>query len=325
MKNILHNCHTAGLGLLCLVVLNLACNDGNTKVKQEDKGLPEKQTTMTTAVNSGTEFAEINGRKIAYRSLGSGDPIILCLRFRGNLDSWDPAFIDALAQTYRVITFDYSGFGLSTGNAPTDMMGFANDVKDLAKALSLPKFIVGGWSFGGAVAQIVTTEMPELVSHTILIGTRPPGNFKHQPEQIFLETSSKPVNDFEDEVILFFEPTSAISRAKAKLSHDRIAARTSDNDLYIKQELWPHYVMGFEDYAKDPYNARKKLMETAIPVLVISADHEVVFPPENWFELNRKLPTFQIVVIPQTGHGPHHQYPEMVAEYIRSFIGNNKV
>ena len=29
--------------------------------------------------------------------------------FRGNLDSWDPALIDALAAGRRVITFDYAG------------------------------------------------------------------------------------------------------------------------------------------------------------------------------------------------------------------------
>ena len=73
------------------------------------------------ATNSKTLFAEINGRKIAYRSIGNGDPIILCQRFRGNLDDWDPVFLDALSRNYNVITFDYTGFASSTGNPPTSM------------------------------------------------------------------------------------------------------------------------------------------------------------------------------------------------------------
>src|SRR5215470_19700367 len=85
------------------------------------------------ATNSKTLFAEINGRKIAYRSIGKGDPIILCQRFRGNLDDWDPAFLDALSKNYNVITFDYTGFGSSTGEPPTNMLLFAKDVVDLAK------------------------------------------------------------------------------------------------------------------------------------------------------------------------------------------------
>src|SRR4030095_11887558 len=168
------------------------------------------------ATNSNTLFADINGRKIAYRSIGTGDPMILCQRFRGNLDDWDPAFLDALSENYNVITFDYSGFASSTGEPPSNMLLFAKDVVDLAAALNLKKIIVGGWSFGGWVAQIVTTEFPELVSQTVLIGTRPPGNVKHTFEEIFIKLSRKEDNDFEDEVVLFFEPTSKISRAAAE-------------------------------------------------------------------------------------------------------------
>lgn len=293
-------------------------------ISQNTKTNHIENTDTVNAYNSRTMHADINGRKIAYRSIGKGEPIILCQRFRGNLDSWDPAFLNALANNHTVITFDYSGFGLSTGEAATDMLSFAKDVKDLAQYLGYKKIIVGGWSFGGAVAQITASEITGFVSQVVLIGTRPPGTFNHFPEQIFLEVSRKPVNDLDDEIILFFEPASAASRAKAKESHDRIAKRTSDTDVYIKPELWPNYVKGFEDFQKDPYNAREKISNGNIPVLVISADHEVVFPPENWFELNRKMKAIQLVVIPQSGHGPHHQYPEMVAEYIISFVKNNK-
>ena len=59
-----------------------------------------------SAVSAKTKFVETGGKKIAYRSIGSGQPIILVNRFRGNLDSWDLAFLDALASTYNVITID---------------------------------------------------------------------------------------------------------------------------------------------------------------------------------------------------------------------------
>ena len=73
------------------------------------------------AVNAKTDFVEIGGRKIAYRSIGKGLPIILINRFRGNLDTWDPAFLDALALRFNVITMDYSGTGLSTGTCAADV------------------------------------------------------------------------------------------------------------------------------------------------------------------------------------------------------------
>ncbi|WP_081169404.1 alpha/beta fold hydrolase [Niastella populi] len=275
------------------------------------------------ATNARTQFAGINGKKIAYRSIGKGYPMILCQRFRGTLDDWDPLFLDELARNYNVIIFDYTGLASSQGIPHADMKGFAGDVIDLVKYLNLEKIILGGWSFGGWVAQIVTTVYPQLVSQAILIGTRPPGKVSHDLEEIFIKTAYKPVNDFADEIILFFEPISELSVKKAKESHDRIAQRTIDKDIPVTLDQLQHYRNGGEDYVKDPYNAREKLTTTNIPILVISGDHEICFPPGNWFELNRTLPTTQVVVIPRAGHGPQHQFPEMVATYIHAFIVNN--
>ena len=41
-----------------------------------------------------------NEIEYAYHDLGAGEmPLVLLQHFRGNLDSWDPALIDALAPT----------------------------------------------------------------------------------------------------------------------------------------------------------------------------------------------------------------------------------
>lgn len=266
-----------------------------------------------------TLYAESRGRKIAYRTIGSGAPIILCNRFRGNLDKWDPAFLDALAINYTVITFNHTGFASSTGHPRTTALSFAEDVRDLAEALGYQKIIVGGWSLGGFVAQIVVTEFPEIVSGAILIGTKPPGANEHDIEQIFNDTAYKPSYTIEDETILFFEPTAPKSVEAAKESHARIAKRTRDVDPEIGEAFFMNYMQCGTDFINDPYNARKKITTTTIPMLVISADHEICFPPENWFVLNRQLPTTELLIIPQAGHGVQHQYPHRVAGYIHAF------
>jgi pimeloyl-ACP methyl ester carboxylesterase len=97
------------------------------------------------AVNTKMKFIETSDRKIAYRSIGKGLPIIMVNRFRGNLDTWDPAFLDALASRFNVITIDYSGIGLSSGvSCATDILSMAKDVKDVAEALKLTKIIIAG-------------------------------------------------------------------------------------------------------------------------------------------------------------------------------------
>jgi hypothetical protein len=61
-----------------------------------------------------------NGVTYAYRRLGESatgaPPLVLLQHFRGNLDNWDPALVDALATTREVIlarTADRDG---STGS-----------------------------------------------------------------------------------------------------------------------------------------------------------------------------------------------------------------
>lgn len=276
------------------------------------------------AVTVKTQFAEINGRKIAYRSIGKGTPIILCNRFRGILDSWDPAFIDELAKTHQVVTFDYTGIGLSTGEMGTEILYFAKDVKDLAEVLKFKKFAVVGWSFGGLVAQTAAIQYPELITHAILIGTNPPGKNQFPAEQIFIETSSKVNNDLPDETILFFEPKSAASTKAAALSNERIAKRATDLSVPVPQKLWNNYLRAAAAFAEDKNNYREKLGTLETPLLVISGDHDIVCPIENWYGLARKLPNLQIIMLPDSGHGPQHQYPELSVKYINAFLGNMK-
>ncbi|NQE63240.1 alpha/beta fold hydrolase [Caulobacter sp. RHG1] len=190
--------------------------------------LAKAATSSGQSVNAPTRHAEIGGRRLAYRSIGTGRPMVLCTRFRGTIDDWDPLFLDSLvAQGFRVITFDYSGLGLSTGEKSLNPFAWAKDADDLITALNLTSVVLLGWSLGGIAAQAALAIFPNKISHLVLIGTTPPGPAAKLAEPLFYEAAARQ-NDFEDEVILFFEPRSPASRAAAKASHDRIAARTAE-------------------------------------------------------------------------------------------------
>ncbi|HEY2562172.1 MAG TPA: hypothetical protein VGI44_00600 [Acidimicrobiales bacterium] len=70
-----------------------------------------------------------NGVDYAYREIGDGGtvPLVLLQHFRGNLDNWDPALIDALASARRVVTFDTARVGGATGVPPNSMEQMAQD------------------------------------------------------------------------------------------------------------------------------------------------------------------------------------------------------
>jgi pimeloyl-ACP methyl ester carboxylesterase len=280
-------------------------------------------TTTASAATAPTQFVRVRDHQLAYRSIGKGPPLVLCLRFRGVLDSWDPAFLDALAREFRVITFDYSGLGQSTGSSSYVREALANDALELIDALRLERVVIGGWSLGGLAAQVLTASHPERVSHAVLIGTGPPGPQPHATEPVFLPTATRFENDLEDEIVLFFEPRSEPSRAAARASRERIAARRGDRSSPVPEATYlrllreaSHPSAIFAD--ENGYAAA--LSRTSVPLLAISGDHDIVFPVENWYALNRRWSSLHLLTLPQAGHGPQHQEPEMCADAITSFV-----
>lgn len=276
----------------------------------------------SSAITAPNQFVESNGRRIAYRSIGAGKPIVLCTRFRGNMDLWDPAFLDALAaRGFRVITFDYSGLGLSTGERDYAPPSLARDAHDLIEALDLNGVVIGGWSIGGLGAQIVVAMFPERLSHAVLIGTSPPGPNVKLAEQLFYDTARIPDYGFEEEVILFFEPRSQASREAARRSVDRIAQRTQDRSVPVPADYAAAHL---GDKPRSPLFPAEAVLEalkrTTLPILHVGGDHDIICPVENWYALNQQLPTVQLLTYPSAGHGPQHQHPEATAEHIATFV-----
>ena len=59
-----------------------------------------------------TGFAPINGAQIYYEVAGAGQPMILLHAGVADGRMWDDQF-DEFAQRYRVVRFDWRGFGRS--------------------------------------------------------------------------------------------------------------------------------------------------------------------------------------------------------------------
>lgn len=274
------------------------------------------------AIITETQYATIDNKQIAYRKLGNGTPLILANRFRGTLDTWDPLFLDLLALNNTVVTFDYSGIGYSEGELPMDLHQVAAEVTKIADYLNFDKYFVGGWSYGGLIAQYATFLYPTRVLGTLIIGSNPMGKNEVQLSPLFLERALKPVHDFEDMVVLNYEPTSEKSRAAAQASALRIAQRIDPSKIPATQELFQRFFAPTQQLAEDADNFREAYKTLQTPVLVISGDNDISFAVENWFPLLKNAPTLQHIIMPNTGHAPQHQYPELTTTYINGFISN---
>ena len=278
--------------------------------------LPAQESAATVP----NQFVESGGNRIAYRVIGNGPPMILLTRMRGTMDTWDPLFLDELAKSNQVITVDYPGVGYSTGALPTEIGDVADFVAAFADAIDLDRFVLTGWSWGGTVAQTFLVEHPGRATHAVLIGTAPPGHGPVPIQQAFLDRAFKPVNDLYDEIVLFFEPSSTISRAAAKASHDRIYARPGVAErIPSTPEKIQAYLGAAATYHEDASGRLEKLKVTRTPILVISGDNDISTAVENWFALNRQIPNAHLIVYPESGHAPQHQYPELAAAQIALF------
>lgn len=280
-------------------------------------------TLTVTAATTPTRFVEVAGRTLAYRELGEGQPLVLCVRFRGVMDSWDPAFLDALAgEGFRVITFDYSGLGRSTGPMDYSPASLAADARDLMEALDLEEVVLGGWSLGGLAAQMALALYPERISRLVLMGSGPPGPQVKLAEQLFYDTAGLAEYGLAEELILFFEPASETSRISGAQSVARIAARRPDDrsppvPLDFARAL---LIDGPKDQTFPAPAVLELLKITETPILHIGGDHDIIFPVENWYALNGVLPTLELVTYPRAGHGPQHQRPEASARHIATFV-----
>jgi pimeloyl-ACP methyl ester carboxylesterase len=267
-------------------------------------------------------FVEAAGRKLAYRSVGKGKPIVLAHRFRGVLDLWDPAFIDALAaQGFQVITFDHSGMGLSTGERSYNPASLVKDTKDLIDGLGLKDVVVGGWSFGGIVAQIYVAMFGATVSHAVLISTTPPGKLVKPGEQLFYDLAAQGPATLEQYTTMFFEPADAASRAASQRSFERIFARQGGRSPEVPVEWALTQVPHSPPNPMFPSDeVLQALKNTKVPILHLAGDHDISVPVENWYALGGQLPTMNLVTFPRAGHAPHHQHPELAAAQIAAFI-----
>lgn len=287
------------------------------------------ENAIQQVVDTPNQFVEVaNDRSLAYRSVGSGKPIVLCVRFRGTMDSWDPAFLAGLAlEGFRVITFDYTGLGLSTGGSPSySPSSLAEDAMDLIRALRLEEPVIAGWSLGGMAAQVFIARHASEVSHAVLIATAPPGPNVKGAEQLFHDVALKPENDLADEIVLFFEPTAPASREAAERSHARLKRRTDGLGNPVPVAF---AAPALGTTPRSPLFPAAPVLEalkrTSLPILHLGADHDIIFPVENWYALNGLLPTVRLHTFPQSGHGPQHQYPLEAARTIAAFVFGSEI
>ena len=247
------------------------------------------QVTQLTAPNQTVEAS--NGVSYAYRRLGepsaSAPPLVWLQHFRGTLDNWDPALVDALTRTREVILFDNAGVGGSTGTAPRTVTAMAYDALAFIDALELREIDLLGFT-------------DDMYGHAN----------RDQPGA-------------EDILALLFEH-SETSVAKGREFLQRIFARTEDRDTPATLEVRDAQLDAITEWGIPDASRLNRLAGITQPVLVANGDNDRLVPTKNSHLLAERLPNARLKIYPDAGHGFFFQYPAEFAGEVERFLNDGR-
>ncbi|KAH6712865.1 Alpha/Beta hydrolase protein [Leptodontidium sp. MPI-SDFR-AT-0119] len=281
---------------------------------------------MSTQETAVTRYVVANGTKLAYRQLGltSGIPLVMLMHFRGNMDFWDPALIDALAKSRPIVLLDNAGVGKSEGEIPTTLHGWAIHVIALLDALNIHQIDLLGFSMGGGAAQHVALAAPEKVRKLILAGTRTSRtpNTVLGPRKIFYELAhSETEEEFKAAFALSFFNPSQHGKDAAEASWNRIFTRKDDRAPHLSPVLAKRQTEAFSNFSvSSPENPYERIHELRMPVFVANGDQDLLIPTPNSFELAQLLPHAHLHIYPNSGHGFLYQYAQLFAKHVDIFL-----
>jgi pimeloyl-ACP methyl ester carboxylesterase len=263
-----------------------------------------------------------NGIDYAYRDTGGAGaaPLVLLQHFRGNLDNWDPALIDALAPARRVITFDNAGVGRSTGTTPDTFEQMAHDAIAFIAAMGLSQVDLLGFSIGSFVAQQVALVRPAIVRRLVLASSAPQGAAgMHGWAPEVIGAVGTPKTSPEEYLGVFFTQ-SAASRQAGREALGRMAARTRDRDqptTWTTREAQYDAVCtwGIPDHA-----LLQRLAAIEMPVFAANGDSDPMILPHYSYLLAGLIPHAQVTIYPDAAHGFLFQHHARFAADVEAFL-----
>jgi len=271
-----------------------------------------------------TEFIEVEGAPVAFRSFGAekGTPIVLLNHYRAGMDHWDPIVTDGLAQGRKVFLYDYRGVAASGGDPRESFEAMGNDVAAFSRALGLTEIDVLGFSIGGMIGLDLVRTNPKLVRRLIVADAKPRSGDTEGVDPRVREVADNPVPVLEDFLFLFFEP-SDLSQQAGKAFWQRRHERTEGEDPASSDRATNAQRAAIVEWSRQKGERYAELRCITQPTLVVHGHHDIMQPPINAYTLAQLIPLAQLVIYPDSGHGAIFQFPDLFVDHATRFLDAN--
>lgn len=262
------------------------------------------------------------GAEVNYVEIGSGEPIVFVHGISGSWQNWLEN-LSHFGRGRRAIALDLPGFGASPMPSWTiDMFAYGRLLHDFCEKLGIVEgATVVGNSMGGLVAAEAVLSAPERFDRLVLV------------------SAAGLINTW-----LPHERGAATSHAWQTFGpHYRRAARAIVRNRLLRyltfrpfirhpgrlrpELLWEQMTsglpaLGFADSldAVIEYDARHRLAEIEIPVLIVWGTHDWVIPSVAAHSYHRRIPHSQLAIFEETGHVPQLERPARFNALLDDFL-----
>jgi pimeloyl-ACP methyl ester carboxylesterase len=279
--------------------------------------------TVATYVDAEDQvLSASNGVDFAYRITGAPDatPLVLLQHFRGNLDNWDPALIDALASGRRVITFDNRGVAASSGTTPCTVAQMALDAIDFIDGLDVGEVDLLGFSLGSFVAQEIALIRPSIARNVVLASSAPQGaSGMHGWAPEVIDAIGQPEPSGPGYLSVFFADSETSQAAGMEVA-GRFGARTADRD---ETTSWQTRLAQYDAvcaWGQPNHSSLERVSAIDKPVFVTNGDSDPMILPRYSYLLAGLIPGARLKIYPDAAHGFLFQHHAEFAADVEAFL-----
>jgi len=255
---------------------------------------------------------QVGDMTVSYGDAGTGQPVILL--HGGGLSSamwrW---LAPVAAEKFRVLTPDTRGHG-QTDN-PADRFSYdlaADDLASFIGALNLEQPMVVGYSDGGIIALTFLTRHPGVAKAAVVGGaSHKVAVDAHYADGMLAFFGYNTPGALPDSVLDGWVATQPETVERYRKLHG--TADNPDRWRALYQTVWPVWTTPLTMHAD-------ALRAVTTPTLVILAQNDEFFTPDQATELASLLPDAELQILPNLGHTAFREDPEQFNGVVMDFL-----